>query len=579
MKKFFLAAVWIAAAAVIAGENAPAPKPFLSATVDFLDMCFYDRIGEKDFYSLESYERRIRELAEVGIKRLNLRTNVLGLTFYKSRYTLQYGEREMWHYTDPSGSRRLIETLKRYDPLTETIRLGHKYGMDVWAWENISDESGGGKLDRKAIAPEALPLFEKNGSRPPLIDPFFTAHPECWASRKPADFEHVANSTIAARRWPVARIVLKSYRNDPPKSRAVKEDFALFYSFDNKTYKRYEKDFDFKVTRDADNYNCFEFSGLDIRAPYIKLASSGNRYPNDRGYTFSVAVVGQKSAGEVYNSRGEKIDVSWGCHLPVVRGVAYADGYQLDTPLQLEQMVSMGVDYGQYQIGFYVGEVFGNERLVGLVEFCNDVAMKHKLDRFSELAAYPFDGFRMSLNCHSHASDPDEFSYNAALRQRLLDKTGKDIWRDELPIERILEERAAGFSEYLEGCKKLIGNRPMYLYGWPPGGTEHGMLEQGRSNMGHIRIDYPRLIKNGTIDGVAMYYDFHDYFTNEVTGGRRIDLSYYNCVEIRGSRKLDALPAIARIPGLTEIDLYGAVVLTNPAHREKIRKFVESQAK
>ena len=225
------------------------------------------------------------------------------------------------------------------------------------------------------------------------------------------------------------------------------------------------------------------------------------------------------------------------------------------------------------------GEVFGNEHLRGLIEFCNDVAMKHKLDRFSELAAYPFDGYRMSFNCHSNASNPDEFSYNVALRQRLLDKTGKDIWRDELPLERILEERAAGFSEYLEGCKKLIGKRPMYLYGWPPGGKEQGLIEHSRANMGHIRIDYPRLIKNGTIDGVAMYYDFHDYFTNEVTGGRKIDFSYYNCVEIRGSQKLDALPAIAKIPGLTEIDLYGAVVLTDPAHREKIRKFVESQKK
>ena len=561
--------------AAVAAESAPA-KPFLSATVDFLDMCFYDRIGEKEYYTLDSYERRIRELAEAGIKRLNLRTNVLGLTFYKSRFTLQYGERDMWHYTDPSGSRRLIETLKRYDPLTETIRLGHKYGMDVWAWENISDESGGTiSLDRRAIAPEALPFFDKNGSHPPLIDPFFTAHPECWACRKPADFVQVANSTIAAQRYPVARIVLRSYLAAPP-SKAKKEDFAILFSFDNKTFERYTKDYEFKVLRD-DKINTFEFSKLDIHAPYIKIASAGKCYP-DYGYGFSVAVVGQKTGGEVYNSRGEKINVSWGYHIPPVRNFVYEDGYQLDTPLSLDKLMSMGVDCKQYQVGFYVGEVFGSEQLVGLVEFCNDVAMKHKLDRFSELAAYPFDGFRMSLNCHSNVSEPDEYSYNPALRARLLEKTGKDIWRDQLPIERILEERAAGFSEYLEGCKKLIGSRPMYLYGWPPGGIEHGKLEHGRANMGSIRIDYPRLIKNGTIDGVAMYYDFHDYFTDEVTGGRRIDLSFYNCVEIRGAQKVAALPTISKIPGLTEIDLYGAVVLTDPVHRANIRKFVDSQA-
>ena len=167
-----------------APEATPESKPFLSVTIDYLDMAFYDMVGPKEYYSLDSYESRIRRFAELGFRRLNFRTNVLGLTFYKSKYTLQYGEREMWHYNDARGAKRLIATLKEYDPLAETIRLGHKYGMEVWAWENISDESGGiFELDRRSISPEALPYYDKYGSRPPLIDPFFVNHPDCWYSR------------------------------------------------------------------------------------------------------------------------------------------------------------------------------------------------------------------------------------------------------------------------------------------------------------------------------------------------------------------------------------------------------------
>jgi hypothetical protein len=71
-----------------------------------------------------------------------------------------------------------------------------------------------------------------------------------------------------------------------------------------------------------------------------------------------------------------------------------------------------------------------------------------------------------------------------------------------------------------------------------------------------------------------MYYDFHEYFTPEVTGGRKIDLSFYSCVEIKPQKKLEALPSIAKIPGMTEIDVYGAVVLKdNQTFQEYIRSY------
>ena len=371
---------------------------------------------------------------------------------------------------------------------------------------------------------------------------------------------------------PVAKIVLKSYRNDPPRTQAQKADFGIFYSYDNKTYVRYEEDFSFEAGQDENGYNYFIFNNLNIRAPFVKIASGGKAYSNPQ-YTFSVAVRGPKTAGEVYNTKGEKLNVTWGYNFPWNRTVQ-EDGYQLTTPLHFDALPTMGVDTGQYQLGFFAGEVFGQDKAVGLVEFCNPVAMRHKLDKFSELAAYPFDGYRMSFNCHTNLAIPDDFSYNPSLRERLLAKTGKDIYCDELPLERIIQERGEGFTEYIEGCKRLVGDRPLYLYGWPPGGKEQGLLEHGRSNMGSIVIDFPRLIKKGTVDGVVMYYDFHDYFTPEVTGGRKIDLGFYSCVEIKPQKKLEALTSVATIPGLTEIELYGAVVIKdNQTFQDYIRSY------
>ena len=82
-----LAAGFLAAAALSGAAAAENAKPIISTTIDFLDMAFYDRTGEKEYYSLEAYEARIKSFAEAGIKRTKLRTNVIGVTFYKSAYT------------------------------------------------------------------------------------------------------------------------------------------------------------------------------------------------------------------------------------------------------------------------------------------------------------------------------------------------------------------------------------------------------------------------------------------------------------------------------------------------------------
>ena len=558
-----------AAAAAGAGEAKP---PVISTTIDFLDMCFYDMSGEKEYYSLEAYEARIKSFAAAGIKRINLRTNVIGVTFYKSAYTAQYGADGAWHYTDRRGSQRLIETLKRYDPLAETIRLGRKYGMEVWCWENVTDEGGGYRYDETILPEYARADCRRTGGYP-LIDPFFRAHPSCWATAKPIDFAAIAEANYRAQKLPVGKIVFEACRTDRPPIRFAKKDIDLYYSFDNRTYTRYEKDFDFIPERTPEGRNRLILDKLEIAAPYVKIAPK-TEYDPSRHYT--LAVKGHYTAGSVYNTAGELVSSYWGFNSPPHEIKKLPEGFQKITAIDFSAMPSVAVDHGQYQIGFFVGVFVSGRELTGVVEFCDPVAMKHKLDKFGELARYPFDGFDLSLNCHSDADDPDRFSYHPALRERLLAKTGKDIWRDELPRERIVEERAAGFAEYAEACKRLIGERPLHIFGWRPGAPEY-CVRLGRTNMGSLIWPYKRLIQNGTVSGIVMYDDFADYFTPEVTGGRKIDLGIHRCIETGRTPKVLDASTLARIPGLTEIEYYGAVELGK--HLDMIRSFTGAAAK
>ncbi len=555
--KFHNWVICLTAMLAVGGETAANARPLISTTVDFLDIAFQSKSPE-GYLTLEEYEEHFKRYAAAGIKKVNLRTNVIGVTFQKSAFTAQYGENGAWHYLERRQSLRLIETLKHYDPLTETIRLGHQYGMEVWCWENVTDEGGGAPYDEKLIPPEFLAEYKLTGGYP-LLDPFFRTHPSCWATAKPLDFVDIAQKNYLAQRLPVGKIVFEGYRTDRPPIRFTREDIDLFYSYDNQHYTRYEGNLEFIPERTPDGHNRLTLAGLNLPGLYIKIAP---KTCYDMSKLYTLAIIGHTTAGRAYNVEGEPIPTFWGYNAtPMEFGKQRPEGFQLDSGLDFSAMPSIAVDYGQVQIGFFVGVFAATPHLVGVVEFCDPVAMKHKLDKFSELAKYPFDGFRLTLNCHSDGDDPDHFSYHPALRARLLAKTGKDIWRDELPRERIVQERAEGFAEYAEGCKALIGDRPLYIHGWKPGTKEY-FTRYGRTNMGTLIWPYARLIQNGTVAGIGMYEDFMDYFTDEVTGGRKLTFSLYRCIEGgRLSEVLNPFEVTEQSPHVDEIEYYGAVCM------------------
>ena len=145
MKNFLLATVTLSVAgAFVHAQDAPTEKktPQVSATIDFLDYVFSMHKGPEDYYPLEEYEKELKQLADAGIRKIYLRVNVCGLTHYPTKVSAQYGDNDALHWTYEKEALRLVETYKHYNPCTETIRIGHKYGMEVWAWESLHDDAG-----------------------------------------------------------------------------------------------------------------------------------------------------------------------------------------------------------------------------------------------------------------------------------------------------------------------------------------------------------------------------------------------------------------------------------------------------
>ena len=179
MKKLLLTLLLSAAACGLTADDAAA-KPHLkvSTTIDFLDFVFDETTDADEYYPLDRYEKAIARLAESGIKKIYLRVNVCGLTLYPTRVALRYGDKGNYHWGRLAPhSKRLIGTLDHYDVCTETIRLGHKYGMEVWAWDSIWDDAAYvGSAERGEDTREAEGEY-------PLMDPYFRKHPDLYLWR------------------------------------------------------------------------------------------------------------------------------------------------------------------------------------------------------------------------------------------------------------------------------------------------------------------------------------------------------------------------------------------------------------
>lgn len=548
-----------------------ADKPLVSSTIDFLDYVFLYK-GSEDHYPLAEYEQALRELAESGVKKIYLRVNVCGLTHYPTKVSALYGDDNALHWNAPAPAKRLAETYKHYDPCAETIRIGKKYGMEVWAWESVFDDAGV-KYPRpgKGTDPAWQEAWRKRDGWA-LIDPFYLDNMDAFAMRDPSKAmpqSEIDEIDRKAAEYPVEKIVFTNTpaRAGMPPVRFTPADVSIYTSSDNAAYHRYTRPYTVKISETSDRRNRLEISGLSITDPYVKIAHKG--MPKDNKFSFVLS--SERGQCEVYNSRGELIPTVWGATTgsnPVPTGSA----------LNFELRSDTAWDYMTRQVGFKVGEVAQNRYYYGMAEFNVPKAMEHKVARFAEIAEYPFDGFMFNTRCHSPVKNPEEYGFNPEVLEKFKARFGRKYRGGEADLAGLFQLRAEAIAEFFQRCRKIAGERPVYMSAPVP--LELKSRSDYNPVFGPLPWLYQRYFADGSIDGVVMIgtnfrngTGFADYFTPEITGGKPIKIGVFREM-LNRPKDYDFAADLEQIrkAGLDEVELYeSAVINCNPVLGEIIQ--------
>ncbi|MFZ2406671.1 MAG: hypothetical protein WAW41_16175 [Methylobacter sp.] len=565
MKKSCLFKCLLVVAISIHAIECLAAKPIFSTTIDFLDYVFCDKTNfESQFYSLERYEQRIKEISAGGVKKIYLRVNVTGLTLYPSKVSAIYGTNDMFHWNMPRESYRLIETLKRYNVLEETIRLGHKYGMKVWAWVSPLDE-GGWKIN-PAKGYESF--AEKNDGMPGL-DPFYHNHMDCFAMKNPKKIPlatEIKKINEGARKNPIEKILLADTIKSTLPVRIKAKEVEIYTSLDNFTFTFYEKPFHFNTGKTSDGRNYFEITGLSITAPYVKLA-----HPTYTNNNFTIAIRQAREQGKIYDTQGREVSSVWST-------ITTHSVEKQSRSFDFNFFVPAGWDYKFYQIGFVVGEHYpANQYFTGVPEFNVPVAMKHELDKFSELTKYPFDGFMINMRTHSRVSDPIEYGYNPEVRDNFLKRYGRDIYKDDFDKKKLFELRGEAIADFFKGCKKLTNGRPVYMSGLKNYAWGTPAEDSYTKVIGPIPWLYKRYFSDNSIDGVIMMgADFRKQMTPDIIENKSIKIGVFMEMAYCSRENYDCVKDINNLKQdkqLDEIEMYEAMILSlDPKYFKAIKE-------
>ncbi|MGE4490111.1 MAG: hypothetical protein AB7E95_11275 [Kiritimatiellales bacterium] len=551
MRKLLLLASLCCALGVLAAE-----KPLtVSTTIDFLDYVFYDMPKGSSVYPLEHYEKRIAEMAAGGIDRIYLRVNVCGLTLYPSKVCTRYGDRGRFHDKQqyPGQVDNLIQTLNAYDPLRETIRLGKKYNLEVWAWENLWDDAAtvvtaSGKVD---------PTTGKSIDFP-LIDPFFEDFPQGYAMRRVLPADEIAaarNRTIGA-----LEIVSDQPRNFP--ARVTAEKLRILTSENNRAYTPYAEPFVLKTEKLPDGRWKLTVSGLKIKAPYIKLAFVSPQ-PKDEKYVFVFAAPGLDQC-RIFDTAGARIPAEMGYCLENRKEAE-------NSALLFNTIGNWAWDHQNRQLGFALGGSDDGKYLLGFAEFAVPKTMRHKVARFEELTKYNFDGFMFNLRSHSPAGS--NYGFNPELRELYLKRYGKDILKDSFDRKKLNELRADAIDEFLSNCKKLTGGRPLYFSAIsnerPTTNTATAAWNYG------VPFHYAKWFAESSVDGVVMINGDFRAEIQKAAAGKPISIGVFREMAFgpKGYNFESDLMAIGADHGIAEVELYETLVLNKtPAKFETIKK-------
>ena len=584
MKKHFLILLCVLTTllCICLPAQQPVHKAVISTTMDFLDLSgvpdFYPDGKDEGYLTLEQYEKCLKKLADAGIKKLYLRVNVTGLMIFPSKAVGTYGP-DGGHFSGyPELANRVVKTLEHYNPCTETIRIGHELGMEVWAWENLYDDGAYGEVGFASDSAEKFGFY-------PLMDKFYRGHPEYMAWHKPdgslPSEEECARRNAEAVGRHIGKIVFTSARESDIPCRVTKEQMALYVSDDSFTWREYTAPYDFATARDG-RRNQVILSGLDIPERYVKLQSG--EFPPETDFTMVIGT-SRSPDNKVYDTDGKPIPAVWGLSMKDINQT------KLDPR---RQCLHIGVsddcawDYDQRAVGFGTGEPVNPQDTAftrGMAELTIPAVLRHKLERFAEIAAYPFDGFALSTRTHAKVvSDPDLWGYNPEVRDLYMKRYGKDIWApDFTDYASVQELRAEGLDAFIAGCRKIAGKRPIYAQvpEWPaPANPRKDMSNLIYWNsFGSFPFRWQKWVDEGLVDGITMISWYNpDYFAS-VRGKAKLscfrEVWHVSQMGMEAFRK--ELFERGTNPAVDEIELYeSCIYCAEPVLLAQVKNFTSS---
>ena len=528
-----------------AGGPAPS-RPVLSTTIDFLDYCWTETDREVGYFTEAQYEKVIRSLADAGIDKVYLRVDVCGLTLYPTKVGKQYpGDGR-----EP-GSTNLVNTLAKYDPAAKTIELCRKYGLHVWCWDTLFDD----EATCLRYDPVEDRAKHKRYGEYPLKDPFLIANPHVqWALDPRVKARQAADPSRRATQEPITAIKIIS-DGKCARNRVKREQFDLYVSADNRTFRRYDNPFTLKVVRDYPAVLVLE--GLNIAEQYVKLVW---RKPWPKGGGYSICGGPTELAQTLHGGAWHEARAVWrkGSGDPKHGGV------------DLTRTGRFAWDWGNRAlvIAKYLPAMPDH---YGMIEPAYPETKAHKLAKLKELAAYDFDGFAYSMRSHTTGMDPKLYGYNDIIRDAYRRRYGKDIWKEDFDRARWLDLRAEFVTEYLAMASKAVAPRPLYM-DWPSTGTESPYSKR----YGDLPFQVDKWVRDKAVAGVRVMSCPEDSpITLDVPGADRVKLIRF--VDNWTVPPPDVFRSNLRRwfanERLDEVELYETVLYTKrPAHLAVIRE-------
>ena len=412
-------------------------QPIISTTIDFLDYCFSRTDPSRGYFTEEQYDEVIRTVAESGITKIYLRVDVCGLTLYPTTVGKQYeGDGR-----DP-GSTYLVNTLKQYDPVAKTVELGHRHGLEVWAWDTLFDDEATMVRYDADRDPEMLRRFGEY----PLKDPFLIENSQYqWRLDPRIEAKQRDEAATLDPDAPITAIRICSDTRSAS-GRVTGEMFDILVSDDNRHYRVYEGDWRFRVESAKPPVLLIE--GLEIGEAYVKLAFH-KPWSTAPGFTIT---------GEPGDLVQVFCDGAWHKALCDFRDQvepAEEDGFDFVAS-------RFAWDYGHRAMGI-AKRAPELPRHYGMAELGYPEVRAHKLAKLRELAAYDFDGFAYSIRTHTQGRAPQHYGYNDVTREAFCKRYGKDIWTEDFDRDTWLGLRAEVMNAYLAEAAKSLGSRPLFM--------------------------------------------------------------------------------------------------------------------